>query len=110
MFKGLKKLFSKNGKSASKKPPLSKKERATWKNIGNKYKKLPYFRIEDYDTHQELLFYQKTPLESNVSKYKLPLKLTQIMFIAKFFPNDSEFFKKQLIIAFDKMPKYRRRK
>ena len=102
MLKKVKKLFSR-----AKKPSF--KKGVTWAKVGNKYKKLPYFRIEDHDTHQELLFYQKTPLEPNVSKYKLPLKLTQIMFIAKFFPDDAEFFKKQLNIAFDKMPRYRRR-
>ena len=103
----LKKLFSKAGKTPSKKPSF--KKGATWRSVGNKYKKLPYFRIEDYETHQELWFYQKAPLDKNVSRYKLPLKLVQILFIAKFFPDDSEFFKQQLIIAFDKMVKYRRR-
>lgn len=88
--------------------PVSK--RATWEKISNKYRTLPYFRIEDYETHKELHFYQRSPLEPHVSTYKMPLKIMQIVFIAKFFPNDKKFFKQELMKAFDNMRMYNRRK
>ncbi|KKK94542.1 hypothetical protein LCGC14_2681800, partial [marine sediment metagenome] len=47
--------------------------------------------------HKELLFYQYSPLKSHVSTYKMPLKIMQIVFIAKFFPNEKKFFKQELM-------------
>ncbi len=109
LLKKFKKLFNNysRGWEDTTRKPVSK--RASWEKVGNKYKALPYFRIEDYETHKELLFYQYSPLEPHVSTYKMPLKIMQIVFIAKFFPNDKEFFKQKLVEAFDNMRMYNRK-
>ena len=113
LLKKFKKLFSRLGKSKFRqslsKSPIRQRQ-ATWEKVGNKYKALPYFRIEEYETHKELLFYQNSPLEPHVSKYKMPLKIMQIVFIAKFFPNDKKFFRQELMEAFDNMRMYKRRR
>lgn len=107
LLKKFKTLFSRAGKDTTEKPAS---KRATWEKTGNKYRALPYFRIEDYETHKELHFYQNSPLEPHVSKYKMPLKIMQIVFIAKFFPNDKKFFRQELVEAFNNMRTYKRRK
>ena len=112
LLEKLKKLFNKAMAGKTEKPSLKKEVswEKDWEKVGKKYKTLPYFRIETFDTHQELWFYQKTVAEPVISKYKLPLKIVQIIFIAKFFPKEIKFFRQQLLEAFDKMVKYRRRK
>ena len=108
-LKKFKQLLSRAGRNRVPPEKPSPKKGATWEKVAKKYKALPYFRVENYETHKELWFYQKTANEPNLTKYKFPLKLVQILFIAKFFPDDSEFFKKELVEAFERMPKYRRR-
>ena len=106
LLKKFKKLFSRFYSPI----PVPDKKKVTWEKVGNKYRALPYFRIEEYETHKELLFYQNSPLEPHVSKYKMPLKIMQIVFIAKFFPNDKKFFRQELMEAFDNMRMYKRRR
>ena len=75
----------------------------TWQSISKKYKTEPYFRIEDFGKYQELHFYHNI-----VKIYKFPLKITDIVYLSRFFPDDVEFFEQALLITFKGIRRYGR--
>ena len=84
-----------------KKKPIIFKKKQTWAKIAKKYKDAPFFRIEDYGKYKELHLYQKSANEPVV--YKMPLKIVDVLYISKFFPDDVDFFRKELIMKFNNM-------
>ena len=86
--------------------PFRKKQ--TWEKIAKKYKEAPFFRIEDFAKYQELHFYQKTVRDPHITKYKMPLSITAIVFLSRFFPDDVDFFREELVKKFNLMRRYKR--
>ncbi len=87
----------------------SLKRRASWEKIAKKYKEAPFFRIEDFVKYKELHFYQKTVRDPHITKYKMPLSITAIVFLSRFFPDDVDFFREELIKTFNNMRRYEKR-
>ncbi len=90
----------------SKTPSL--KRRVSWETIAKKYKVAPFFRIEDFVRYKELHFYQRTVGDPHITKYKMPLSITTIVFLSRYFPDDVDFFRDELIKTFNLMRRYSR--
>lgn len=84
------------------------RKKATWDSVAKKYKSPPFFRIEDYGKYKELEFYQKTVGDPHITKYKMPLSITTIVFLSRYFPDDVDFFEEELIKTFKLMRRYKR--
>ena len=85
------------------------RKKATWDSIAKKYKVVPFFRIEDYGKYKELEFYQRTVGDPHITKYKMPLSITAIVFLSKYFPDDVDFFRDELVKTFNNLRKITRK-
>ncbi len=82
------------------------KKKQTWEKLAKKYKVAPFFRIKDFIKYKELHFHQRTVRDPHITKYKMPLSMTTIIFLSKFFPDDVDFFREKLIKTFNLMRRY----
>ncbi len=94
-----------------KKPPAISqvfKKKQTWGRVARKYKTAPFFRVVDYGKYKKLEFYQRTVGDPHITKYKMPLSITTIVFLSRYFPDDVDFFRDELIKTFNLMRRYER--
>ncbi len=87
----------------------SLKRRASWEKIAKKHKEAPFFRIVDYNKYKVLEFYNKTLDGSCTNRYRMPLVCNNIVFLSRFFPDDVDFFREELIKTFNNMRRYEKR-
>lgn len=97
------KFFKRNRKQLI---PFRKKQ--TWGRLAKKYKEAPFFRIVDYNKYKVLEFYNKTLDGSCTNRYRMPLVCNNIVFLSRFFPDDVDFFREELVKKFNLMRRYKR--